>query len=415
MKHQRKQLNPPQNIVQLISELFSDKVVKLLDPPWSREESLPQECESDFRKTEVSESSSSWLEMLELGRSPYHIGAAVLDYCISNKNSRAFVFFSMENHLVTELIETLAETPNFHIIYAESLDLTKVGALNLIELCYGDKAFFTERVRKRMTRERFVFSTRAFVIFYELKDGIEEAIKLKAKLRNYLPTLTFERRIHGTDGVQDTRYLAEALTNPNSFSLINRVKVSRHDRVFSRLPASLRDNPNVCIDGSATMEVYGLRKSRDLDLICLGSSLEEEVLAMGSDVNNGPYRELPFSHEDVITSPYLHVSLFGTKVTSLATRQLILSFGPRAAGASWANKKTRDMRSIAGFILNRRSFEVDVTGHLSTMATQLRLIFEFVINRIMPQLPPGLAQTIRSIRQSLTSKSKSPHSGRTQN
>lgn len=404
MTNQRTQLDSSQDIAQFIAGLFPYKVAKLVNPPWSRGESTSQEYERNFGKTEVPEGDASWIEMLEFGRSYYHIGAAVLDYCILNKDSRAFVFFSLENELIEKCIETLAKTPNLCVIYAVNLKLSKKGALNLIELCYGNKAFFTESFRSRMARERFVFSTKAFVIFYELKDGVEEVTELKAKLRHSLPTLTFERRIHGTDGVEDTRYLAEALSNPNSLNLLNRVKVSRHDRVFSRYPTSLRFNPNVCVDGSATMELYGLRKSRDLDLICLGASLEEEILAMGFDVNNGHYKGLPFSHEDVINSPYLHVSLFGMKFTSLATRQLLLSFGSRSAHASWANKKMRDIKSIAEFTLNRRSVRVGTSGYLSTMVTQLRLVFEFAVKRIMPQLPPGMAKMLRSIKQKLTAK-----------
>lgn len=404
MKNQRTQLDSSQDIAQVIAGLFPHKVAKLVNPPWSRGESTSQEHECNFGKTEVPEGDASWIEMLEFGRSHYHIGAAVLDYCLLNEDSRAFVFFSLENELIGKCIETLAETPNICVIYAVSLELSKEGALNLIELCYGNKAFFTERFRSRMARERFVFSTKAFVVFYELKDGVEEVIELKAKLRHSLPAVTFERRIHGTDGVEDTRYLAEALSNPNSLNLLNRVKVSRHDRVFSRYPTSLRFNPNVCVDGSATMELYGLRKSRDLDLICLGASLEEEILAMGFDVNNGHYKGLPFSHEDVIISPYLHVSLFGIKFTSLATRQLLLSFGPRSAHASWANKKVRDIKSIAEFTLNRHSVRVGTSGYLSTMVTQLRLVFEFAVKRVMPQLPPGMAKMLRSIKQKLTAK-----------
>lgn len=404
MRNQGTRLSSSQDIAQFIAGLFPYKVAKLVNPPWSRGESTSQEYERNFGKTEVLEGDASWIEMLELGRSYHHIGAAVLDYCILNENSRAFVFFSMEDALIEEQIKLLAETSNLCLIYAVSLELSKEGALNLIELCYGNKAFFTERFRRRMARERFVSSTKVFVIFYELKDGVEEVIELKAKLRRKLPAVTFERRIHGTDDAEDTRYLAEALSNPNSLNLLNRVKVSRHDRVFSHYPTSLRFNQNVCVDGSATMELYGLRKSRDLDLICLGAGLEEEILAMGFDVNNGHYKGLPFSHEDVIISPYLHVSLFGMKFTSLATRQLLLSFGPRSAHASWASKKERDIKSIAEFTLDRYSIGVGISGHLSTMATQLRLVFEFAVKRIMPQLPPGIAQMLRSINQKLTAK-----------
>lgn len=406
MSEQRNQLDSSQDTAQFIARLFPHKVARLGNPPRSRVESTSRDCVRSLGDTEASEDDVSWIEMLESGMSYHHIGATVLSYCILNKNSRAFVFFSLDDELIAERLKTLAETPNLCVIYALNLELSKVGALNLIELCYGDKPFFTERFRRRMARERFVFSNKAFVIFYELKDGVDKIIELKAKLRRNLPAVTFERRIHGTDGVEDTRYLAEALSNPNSLNLLNRVKISRHDRVFSLVPDRLRFNPNVCVDGSASMELYGLRKSRDLDLICLGSSLEEEILAMGFDVNNGHYTGLPLSHEDVITSPYLHVNLFGTKFTSLATRQLLLSFGPRSAHASWSSKKERDIKSIAEFTFNRHLVGGGISGHLSTISTQIRLVFELVVKKIMPKLPPGVAHMLRSINQKVSTKLK---------
>lgn len=402
MAMQQNQLDSPQGAAQLIEDLFPLRVAELVSPRWSQSEDEPKHNGIDSGRTEALEGSSSWIEMLKSEKSSYHIGAAVLDYCMSNFNSRAFVFFSMEDATIRDRLAILAETPNVSIIYAVSLQLSEVGALNLIELCYGNKPFFTDRLRKRMTRERFVFSTKAFLVFYEPKNGTEGITELKAKLRCNLSALTFERRIHGTDGVEDTRFLVEAVTNPNSLNLLNRVEISRHDRVFSRYPATLRFNSDICVDGSATMELYGLRKSRDLDLICQDPDATAELLAMGFDVNNTHYEGLPISHEDVIVSPYLHVKLFGIKFTSLATRQLLLSFGPRSAYVSWTSKKKRDIKSIAEFTLGRHSRGVGFVGRLSTMATQLRLSFEFVVKRIMPKLPPTVARMIRSIRQRFT-------------
>lgn len=386
----------------LITELFPQRIAKLLDPTRQPREYMSHDRKSDVGKVEVSEGGLTWVDLIKLEKSSYSIGSAVLDYCILNVESRAFVFFSIDNELIRECIKVLSLIPNLHVIFAANLDLSKIGSSNLIELCYGDKPFFTERVRERMTRERFVFSTGAFVIFYELKDGSDISAEIKAQLRQNLPAVTFERRIHGTDGIEDTRYLVEAVTNPNSLNLLNRVEISRHDRVFSRYPATLRFNSNICVDGSATMELYGLRKSRDLDFICRGPDTKAELLAMGFDVNNAHYEGLPISHEDVIVSPYLHVRLFGIKFTSLATRQLVLSFGSRSAHASWTSKKKRDIKSIAEFTLSRHSLGVGISGRLSTMATQIRLAFEFVVKRIMPKLPPRVARVIRSIRQRFT-------------
>lgn len=380
--------------IRAVIDLFTDRVVAL---------SLKNVAEHTPAKKQASlgEGSLSWFEMLNLGLSQYEVGAAVMDYCAKTPNSRAFVFFAMEDQQIQVLLKSLASDGDVAIIYAADIRLTHTGALNLIELCYGDKHFFSERIREKMTRERFVFSTRAFIVVYEMKAGIGRITALKAGLRQNLPTVTFERRIHGTDGIEDTKYLVEAITNPNTINLLNRVRLSRNDRIFSDIPGSLRGNPGVCVDGSATMELYGLRKSRDLDLICL-DELTSEILSLGLDVNNEHYAQLPISHNHVITSPYLHVKLYGVKFTSLALRHLILSFGPRSAQALWRKKKSRDLELISQYFSGRASYRISANKVFGTLATQIRLLFEFVVNRIMPKLPPGIAEFIRKMRRGLS-------------
>ena len=141
------------------------------------------------------------------------------------------------------------------MIFAGNFNFSKVGTLNLIELCYGDKPFFSERIRETMTRERFGLASDAFIVLYTLENGSGDITRLKAALRSELPALTFERRIHGTDGVEDTRFLVEAITNVNNLHLLNRVRLSRKDRVFNQLPDDLRGEYHVCVDGSASMEL----------------------------------------------------------------------------------------------------------------------------------------------------------------
>jgi len=392
-------------LAEKVAASFSQKVVKLGNP--SERSSVGnsfQESMHNLGQSAEDLAPSNWLEMMAAGISPYLCGKAVLDYCLSQDNIRAFVFFSMEDDLILSLISIIASEQNLQLVYASNLNLSRIGALNLIEHCYGDKAFFTEQIREKMTRERFARSTKAFILVYELKQSLEKVIELKARLRKTLPAATFERRIHGTDGVNDTTYLVELITNPNSLFLINRVRISRRDSLLNRLPTSLRGNPNVCVDGSAAMELYGLRKSRDFDLICAGTSLKKEILEQNYDVNNDHYKSLPISHLDVINSPYLHVRIYGTKFTSLATRQLLLSFGPRSHQASWGSKKMRDIELIASFYLEKQSSYIFVLAKLSTFITQLRLIFEFFVNRLMPKLPPSLAKFIRRVRGKLLSR-----------
>ena len=344
-----------------------------------------------------------WLDLLDSEISFQQVGASILDIVVKDHSVRAFVFFALNNEKLTSLVEHLAAEPGLEVIFAGNFNFSKVGTLNLIELCYGDKPFFSERIRETMTRERFGLASDAFIVLYTLENGSGDITRLKAALRSELPALTFERRIHGTDGVEDTRFLVEAITNVNNLHLLNRVRLSRKDRVFNQLPDDLRRENHVCVDGSASMELYGLRKSRDLDLICIGQRLEEKILSLGLNVNNAHYQSLPFSHESVIRNPYFHVQLYGVKFTALAVRQMVLSFGPRSQSARWGEKKERDLQAIAGYFLGRTDSTARWSGFVNTLMTQLRLLLEFLISRVVPRLPKKLVLLLRRIRGSLIS------------
>lgn len=352
------------------------------------------------------EPSADWLEMVRLGFPAQHIGESVLDFCSKNATTRALVLFSLGTEAVDQVLRSLVQVDGLEVVYAANLQLSDVGKSNLIELCYGDKPFFTDSVRTKMTRERFVFGSNAMVVFYCVAVDGFDYVSLKSALRQSLSSHTFERRIHGTDGPTDTKFLAEALTSPNSLELVNRVRVSRNDRVFRRIPDNLRDNPNICIDGSSSMELYGLRKSRDLDLICKGSELKKELVSMGYDVNDGHYEWTPISSDQVIESPYLHVRLYGIKFTSLAVRQLLLSFGPASAGTDLSPKKLRDKKYIATYFANTREQKLRGLGSFGTMATQARLLFEKVVVALVPKLPSGIARILRRVWHSLRSMRK---------
>ena len=239
------------------------------------------------------------------------------------------------------------------------------------------------------------------MLVYSSRSETKDVRRLKESLRETLTTLTFERRIHGTDAADDTALLVEAITNPNTLSLINRVKVSRKDRVFTRVPESLRGNPDVCIDGSAVMELFGLRKSRDLDLICHGLEMRETILSMKLDLNDRHYEWLPISTAQVIEDPHLHIRLFGLKFTSLSVRQLILGFGPSFGGDTLSAKKSRDLSLISQFQASKCGPKRSLLGGIGTFITQLRLVFEFAVSNVAPKLPSNMYLVLRRLWGSL--------------
>lgn len=350
---------------------------------------------------------SPWLALLESGIPAPYVGSGILSFSEANPDTRAFVLFSLKDELILKILRHIVAVPGIRILYATRLELSRIGAVNLIELCYGHKPWMTDKIRERMARERVVSSNGAFIVLFSgWGTNFDQVQDLKAELRAILPTLTFERRVHGTDDPQDTRTLIEALTNPNSRELLNRVAFTRFDRVFKRIPSELRGNPDVCIDGSSVMELYGLRKSRDLDLICLGKDLRARIEDLGFDVNNDRFDSLPLSAAQIICNPYFHVRLFGTKFTSLSTRGLLLSFGASSELISWSPKKDRDFESISLFNAGKSKTRLSIKGAVGTFATQLRLGFEFIVIRVIPKLPPSLVKILRKVRSALAERSR---------
>lgn len=339
----------------------------------------------------------NWLEMKRQGISDYQIGKRVYAYCEANPKTRAFVFFSLQETLVFSIVSHLSSVSGLKVVFAINLELSPVGTENVIELCYGDKPFFDDNAKRKMARERFTLPRTAFVIFYSWVDHPDKLRGLKVDLRALLPNLSFERRIHGTDGVEDTLCLAEAVTNPHTLALLNRVSVSRNDRVFERIPVEFRNNPNICVDGSSVMELYSLRKSRDLDIICRGDDLIGEVLKRGYDVNNDHYKWLPVTFEQVIEDPYLHAKLYGVKFTTLEMRGFILSNRHYGSARSLSAKKLRDLQLISDYLGGAAKTRANLPGLVGTLVTQLRLLFELAIVRLVPKLPPRLAKLLRGV------------------
>jgi hypothetical protein len=150
------------------------------------------------------------------------------------------------------------------------------------------------------------------------------------------------------------------------------------------------------------MELYRLRKSRDIDFICVGSELKGKILALGYDVNNAKYDCLPITSDQVILDSHLHLRLFGLKFSSLVVRQLVIGFGQiRGVHPKLSSKKLRDLRSIYLFGLGAGRARMELAGTLGTLTTQARLVLEFVVVKIMPRLPSGIAQGLRRARRML--------------
>lgn len=339
----------------------------------------------------------NWLEMEASGLSQYRIGESVFRYAMSDRSVRAFVLFSLSSAVSRSVIRNLLTTNGLKIVYASDLKLNQVGEQNLIELCYGHNSWMTQKVLRRMTRERLGVKPRAHVVFFTgWEKSCLSVAELKARLRSEIPAHEFSRKLHGTDEHSDTMVLVEALTNPNTLDLINRVPISRSDPLFSRLPDTLKFNPDVCIDGSSVLELYGLRAARDVDLLVTNQRAKGKFLSVKFDSRNEKYKELPLGIPDLIESPFTTLRLFGYKFLSLRVRELLLSFEASSnSHPHLVRKARRDLRSIAYFYSGQGKIQLNLSVYLGTFFTRLRILFEFTLTKILPLLPSRLVDVMR--------------------
>lgn len=135
--------------LQITVKQASEQAIKLASPSL-----LSHTLKGEFEKVEDSSLNiGNWFELLSYGIPQHLVGNQVLEYCGRTASVRAFVFFSLSDKVVSTLVGFLSKQRDIGIVYAANLELTKVGCLNLIELCYGDKPFFNEQVKSKMSRE----------------------------------------------------------------------------------------------------------------------------------------------------------------------------------------------------------------------------------------------------------------------
>jgi hypothetical protein len=173
---------------------------------------------------------------------------------------------------------------------------------------------------EKLVLERFPNTSAPYqTTFYlfQLTDPHTER-EVKEQLRTTLEERQFDRVIHGTDDWKETMRLAEVWTNRNSMKFLNEVPVGAEKRLVKhlseRLPADRRDFEFV-IDAGATLELYGIRQTDDVDHICLGNH-GEDLLLLG-DCHSEDYVQRGFQLDDLIRNPRFFMRWEGYKFSTL--------------------------------------------------------------------------------------------------
>jgi hypothetical protein len=295
----------------------------------------------------------------ERGLPEVYSDRAALAYVRSNPDARIVTLHAVNPTTHDTTIETILDRHGA-IFYKMSCRLGLNGTINLKKLCYSREAWIgTSLNGYRGARRHAEVSSGPFPlrVYVFSCDGDADAIEAKREIRAVLGSETRKHTVHITDTHDEARRLAEALFSAESrFALSARPYTydsTRLDERLERLRTVLRDQNadplRVCIVGSAPMEVFDLRRSRDLDILALDPIVVEKGPAR-IGLHDDQLRYYPISREDLILNPANHFFYAGFKFASLR----VISEMKRARAER--PKDFDDRRAIAAF--RRQNFGV---------------------------------------------------------
>lgn len=162
---------------------------------------------------------------------------------------------------------------------------------------------------------------------YVIEANLDETTRIKEK--QYLRSLWKKDKhsIHITDTIEEANRVVRMFFNANSrdFLKLNRAQefasqnmYDLFDRYIKLVPKGFIDRENVAIEGSAVLDLYGVRQGRDIDYI----SRDDSINFAGSGIEKHSVEENSYhrvSVDDLLTNPKYFFYYKGYKFLTLKT------------------------------------------------------------------------------------------------
>jgi hypothetical protein len=139
-----------------------------------------------------------------------------------------------------------------------------------------------------------------------------------------------------------------------------------------------------CIDGSAVLEMFGIRQARDIDFISWSGATNN----LPWDKHNAEYVKYSSSPDEVIFDPRRHWRYAGVKFMSLA--ELV---GQKSL--VFEDKSKRDLILVSDFLNGRTNQNSKSRGMNQQFGWRLRVGISRTIEQLLRSLPQSLASPIR--------------------
>lgn len=340
--------------------------------------------------------------MRRRGLSPLFIDAMAMNLLRMSVRARATVLFG-ESDSVADLVEKELRATS-DVIVRKKLALTEIGKRRIVDLTYGHNEWWESSLIEKMTAERFNDGPSQCHIIFTLENNLDNLQQRKEALRTILPQNHFGRRLHGSDHFFDTIFLAEVALNENSRIFLNSASLGNERRIFDLLGGAIRQHrPQLahqewCIDGSAVLEMFGLREAKDIDYLASSDDVLPPSLIR---VGQNHIEEYNYGHADpfeIISDPRNHLIYKGFKFISLRAH-MSNKFG-------WPDAKSvKDVQLIASASSEDqalyRSLEMQISGSVSRFAYRVIALSDRLLRRLPPRAERLLRQKIAQLRRRL--------------
>jgi len=243
--------------------------------------------------------------MRTIGLSETFSDALMNEFLLINSNLRVFCLMGIPKNSQLEIQEFI--NMRRKICFKKVIELTEIGKRRMMEVLYGFHDWWDQELLETLSLERFNYNDHSITLIYIEAGTLEDDMQLKADIRNMFMLGTLHKKVHSTDNKCDLLRLSRIALNQNSIHFLNTSPIGAETNIIEkckqmRILKGL-DLDDIAIDGSATLEMYGLRKARDIDVVAKG-----DVWSMKQDksFHNYDYENNFLKPNDIVMDPRCH-------------------------------------------------------------------------------------------------------------
>ncbi len=325
--------------------------------------------------------------MQSVGLSEKFIDAIVLEYLEYAHRTTVFCAMDITQKLAEDIAKEL-ELSGFALIYRKAIKLSEIGQRRLMKVLYGSNDWWSTEFYEPLAIERFNDKNPSYFFFAMSKEP-EVVAYAKSQIREkYFDQFTF-KKFHSTDNRVETIRVAECVLNENSLLVLNQAPIEGEKNIIHIINSDSylqKLNPKTfAVDGSAFLEILGIRKSHDLDYIEIEKNYSE--IPPNPLNHNSEYHSFPINPTQLIIDPRNYAVIDGYRFVSIP--QIIAFKAQRGEAKDLSDISSLCESNVSGSIYGDEKSRRDLAY------LRLRLVLRRRVNVFISPMPNWVQILIR--------------------